>query len=184
VVCVLEVFCKEDIAEVQECRQLRNGEVPHAPRVLVLVGDAGVQDEPPPWGSGFVNGTERLNEEGKGTADGNHLNDTLPDPGRELGAESNLSCRVPLPAGVVGPARMAEREAGLGHGHSALHHRGCDGVEWAKALVPLSGGHEDRHNVPNRCLLETDVLGEEAGLGASGEEPKPSGGSGTQTRKD
>jgi hypothetical protein len=56
VVSVLEVLGKQDVAEVEKACELGDGEVPHTPGVLELVGDAGVEDEAPPRGGHFVNG--------------------------------------------------------------------------------------------------------------------------------
>ncbi len=50
VIGVLEVFGEHDVAVVEECSKLGNGEAPDAPRVLELVGEAGVEDEAPPGG--------------------------------------------------------------------------------------------------------------------------------------
>ncbi len=41
--------------------------------------------------------------------------------------------------------------------------RGGDGVKRTQQAVPFSGGHEDQHDVTDQPLLQTDVLGEEAG---------------------
>jgi hypothetical protein len=54
VIGVLEVFCEHDVTVVEECSKVRNREVPDAPRVLELVGEACVDDEAPPGGSGLV----------------------------------------------------------------------------------------------------------------------------------
>ncbi len=56
---VLKVLGKHDIAEVEEAGELGDGEVPHTPGVLELVGDAGVEDEAPPRGGRFVNGAPK-----------------------------------------------------------------------------------------------------------------------------
>ncbi len=58
--------------------------------VLVLVGDAGVEDEAPPRGGSLVHGPERLDEQRQGAALRDHFHHALPDPGSELGAERNL----------------------------------------------------------------------------------------------
>ncbi len=47
VVGVLEILGEHDVAVVEEGGELPDGEVPHAPRVLELVGEAGVQDQAP-----------------------------------------------------------------------------------------------------------------------------------------
>jgi hypothetical protein len=108
VVGILEVFSEHDVTVVQKSRELRDGEVPHAPRVLILVGNAGVEDEAPPGCCGFVDSAEGLDEEGNGATLGNHLNNTLPSPGCYFGPEGNLGSLVALPAGVVGPARVSK----------------------------------------------------------------------------
>jgi hypothetical protein len=108
VVGILEVFSEHDVTVVQKSRELRDGEVPHAPRVLILVGDASVEDEAPPGCCGFVDSAEGLDEEGNGATLGNHLNNTLPSPGCYFGPEGNLGSLVALPAGVVGPARVSK----------------------------------------------------------------------------
>jgi hypothetical protein len=56
VVRVLEVLREHDVASVEEGRELGDGEVPYPPGVLVLVGDAGVEDETPPRGGSLVHG--------------------------------------------------------------------------------------------------------------------------------
>ena len=63
VVGVLEVLSEHDVAHVEECGELRDREVPDAPRILKLVGDAGVEDEAPPRVGGLVHRAERLDEE-------------------------------------------------------------------------------------------------------------------------
>ena len=105
---ILEVFSEHDVTVVQKSRELRDGEVPHAPRVLILVGDASVEDEAPPGCCSFVDSAEGLDEEGNGATLGNHLNNTLPSPGCNFGPEGNLGSLVALPAGVVGPARVSK----------------------------------------------------------------------------
>jgi hypothetical protein len=102
VIGVLEVFGEHDVAVVKQCSKLRNREVPDAPRVLELVGEACVEDEAPPGGGGLVYRAEWLDEEGKAAVAGNHFCDALPCPGGELGAESDLGSLVAFPTSVVG----------------------------------------------------------------------------------
>ena len=82
--------------------------IPHAPWVLILVGNANIENEAPPGCCGFVDSAEGLDEEGDGAALGNHLNNTLPSPGCYFGPEGDLGSLVALPAGMVGPARVSE----------------------------------------------------------------------------
>jgi hypothetical protein len=140
---ILEVLREHDVASVEEGRELGDGEVPDPPGVLVLVGDAGVEDEAPPRRGSLVHGPERLDEQGQGASLGNHLHHALPDPGSELRAERDLGGFVALPAGVVGSPRVAEGEPGLGHDHAALGHSGGDRIEGAETFVPVRGGHEN-----------------------------------------
>jgi hypothetical protein len=68
----------------------------------------------------FVTGNSGLSDEGEDGSAGN-LDDALADPCGELGAERDLGGLIALPAGVVGPARGEQREAGFGHDVLALH---------------------------------------------------------------
>ena len=159
---VLEVFGEHDVADVEERGELRNGEVPDAPRVLELVGDAGVENQAPPRVGGLVHRAERLDEEREGAVAGNHFDDALPRPGGELGAKRDLGGLVALPAGVVRASGRAKGKAGLGHAESPFDDRRGHRVERAEALVPLGGGAEDRHEVAGWRLAEADVLRHEA----------------------
>jgi hypothetical protein len=162
VVGVLEVLGKHDVAEVQEGSQLGDRKIPHTPGVLILVGNTGVKNEAPPRGGCFVHGSKGLDEEWEGAAPGYDFDHALPSPGSELGAESDLGGLVPFPAGVVRSAGVPQRHSRLGHDHPALDYRGGDRVERAQAAVPLAGGHENRHDVAGRLLLQADVLGKKA----------------------
>ncbi len=63
---VLENLCEHDVAEVQKGGELGDREVPHAPGVLILVGDAGIKDEAPPLGCCLVYGTKGLDGDREG----------------------------------------------------------------------------------------------------------------------
>ena len=86
------------------------------------------------------------------------LDDTLPDPDREFGAERDLGSLVPLPASVIRASGVPEGEARFRHDHAALDNSGSDRVEGAQTAVPLSPGRVDRHHVAGRGLLKADVL--------------------------
>ncbi len=64
VVRILKVFREHDITGVEEGRELGDREVPYPPGVLILVGNAGVEDEAPPRRGGLVHCPQRLDEEG------------------------------------------------------------------------------------------------------------------------
>jgi hypothetical protein len=48
VICVLKVLREYDVASVEKGSELGDGEVPYPSGVLVLVGDAGIEDEASP----------------------------------------------------------------------------------------------------------------------------------------
>ena len=73
-----------------------------------------------------------------GTALRDHLYNSLPGPGSDLGSERNLSGLVALPAGVGGPAGVSGN-ARLGHCHVPFHDGCSNGIEWAEPLVPICG---------------------------------------------
>ena len=112
----------------------------------------GVQDEAPPWWGGLVHGAEGLDEEGKGAVGGDHLDDALPGPGGELGAEGNFGGLVAFPAGVVGAPRGAEGETRLGHAEPSLDDGGGRGVKRAEASVPSVRRAENGHDVSSGSL--------------------------------
>ena len=132
--------------------------IPYTPGVLKLVGDTGIEDEPPPRSGGLVDRAQWLDEERKRAATGDDLDDTLPDPDREFGAERDLGSLVPLPASVIRASGVPEGEARFRHDHAALDNSGSDRVEGAQTAVPLSPGRVDRHHVAGRGLLKADVL--------------------------
>jgi hypothetical protein len=94
---------------------------------------------------------------GRGAAARDHLDDALPDPGRELEAKCNLSGLVALPAGVWSTG-VSEWQAGLGHGHAAFDNRGADCVKRAQQALPLGGGRVHRHDVTWWVFLQADVV--------------------------
>ncbi len=98
----------------------------------------------------------------KGAALRDHFNHALPGPCGDFGVQRNLGSFVALPTGVVRPTRVSKGKPRLGHDHAALHHRGRNCVEGAETPVPVRRGHVDRHDVPTRKLLETDVVRQEA----------------------
>ncbi len=104
---VFQVFSKHDITVVQHGGESGDRKIPYAPRILELVGDAGVQDEAPEGISGLVDSAQGLDEKWQGAVVGHHLDDALPDPSGELGAEGDLSGFVAFPASVVGSAQGA-----------------------------------------------------------------------------
>jgi hypothetical protein len=83
--------------------------------VLILVGDAGVQDEAPEGVGSFVDGAHGVNEKLEWAVVGHHFNYALPYPSSKLGTEGDLGCLVTVPASVVRPTRRAKREPGLWH---------------------------------------------------------------------
>jgi hypothetical protein len=173
VVSVLEVLREHDVASVEEGRELGDGEVPYPPGILVLVGDASVEDEAPPRSGSLVHGPEWLNEEGQGAALRDHFHHALPGPCGEFGTQRNLGSFVALPTGVVRPPRVSKGKPGLGHDHAALRHRGRNRVEGAETPVPVRRGHVDRNDVPTRKLLETDVVRQEAARRSRSDEAHP-----------
>jgi hypothetical protein len=140
---VLEVLGKRDFTEIEEGGKLRDGEVPHTPGVLELVGDASVEEEAPPRGSHFVNSDQGLDEERERAAPEEYLDDVLPGPGGEFGAKSDLRRFVVLPAGVIWASRVPQGQPGFGHDHTSLGDSCGDRVEGAQPAVPLHCSHED-----------------------------------------
>ena len=111
------------------------------PRVLVLIGDASIEDEAPPRGSCLVHGSQRFNEEPERATPGDDLNDALPGPHGDLGTECNLGCLGARSAGVVLQSGMPKRQARLGHDHATFRDRGGDCVERAQPAMPFIRGH-------------------------------------------
>jgi len=163
VVGVLKVLDEHEVAVVKEGGQLPDREVPDAPGVLVLVGEAGVKYQAPERGSGLVDSAQWFDEERQRAVPWHDLNDALPGPCSELGAESKFGGLVALPTGVVTPPGGPEREAGLGHDEAALDHRTGDGIEGSESAVPLGGGTEDGHDVTSRLFLQADESWQETG---------------------
>jgi hypothetical protein len=173
VVGILEVFSKHDVADIKQSGQLRDGGVPYAPGALKFIGQASIKDKAEPRVRGLVNSTQGLDEERGGAAGRDHLDDALPNPCGEFGAEGYLGCLVLLPAGVVGAPRGAQCEAVFGHVEAALDDHGGRGVERAEAPVPSRGGAEDGGQVARGALPQPNVGREEAGgegLSAGGED--------------
>ena len=160
-ICVLEIFREHDVAMVEEGGQLPHGEIPHPPGVLVLVGEAGVQNQAPEGRGRLVHRTEWFDEEGEGAPARDDLDNALPDPRGKLGPERDLGGLVPLPAGMVGEARGGHGETGLGHDEPAFHDGASHGVEGAEAAVPLRGRPVHREHVPGRGLFEANEVREE-----------------------
>ena len=184
VIRVLEVFSEHDVAVVQECRELCDREVPHTPGVLILVGDAGVEDEAPPRRGGLVDSAERLDEEWDGTTLRNHLDNALPGPRGDFGPKGDLSGLVAFPTGVVGSAGVTERETRLGHSHASFDNGGGDGVERAEPLMPVGCLHEDGHDVAGWRLLEPEVLRKEPARGPGREDAEAGRGRAVWAGKD
>jgi hypothetical protein len=163
VIGILQVLGEHDVADIKESRELGDRKVPDAPGILELIGDAGIQDEAPPWRGGLVDGPEGLDEERQRAVERHHLNDALPDPHSELGAKGDLGRLVSLPARMIRPARWAQGEAGLGHMKAPLDNGGRRGVEGAETLVPCGGRVINRHEVALRELLEFEIGGHKTG---------------------
>ena len=88
VVGVLKVLDEHEVAVVKEGGQLPDREVPDAPGVLVLVGEAGVKYQAPERSSGLVDSAQWFDEEGERAVPWHDLDNALPSPCSELGAES------------------------------------------------------------------------------------------------
>jgi hypothetical protein len=100
VICVLKVLREHEVTSVEEGCKLGDGKIPYTPGVLVLVGDAGVEDEAPPRGSSLIHGPEWLNEEGQGAALRDHFHHAWPGP---CGEKKTVPCETTLRRSPIGP---------------------------------------------------------------------------------
>ena len=163
VISVLKVLGEHDIAGVEESGERRDREVPDAPGILILVGDAGIEDEAPEGISCLFDCAKGLDEQGERAISGYHFANALPGPGGELGTDGYLRGFVLFPRCVVGPAGRTKGKTGLGHDEPAVDDGRRYRVKGAEASAPLGPGIVDGHDIPGGGLLEADEIWVEAG---------------------
>jgi hypothetical protein len=97
VICVFEVFSKEDITYVKEGRKRSDGMIPDPPVIVVIVRDAGVKDKPPERVGSLVHSAKRFDEEWWRATGRDHFDYPLRDPRSNHWAEGQLSIQIALP---------------------------------------------------------------------------------------
>jgi len=104
---------------------------------MILVGDAGVEDEPPERISSLVYCTKRLHKEERRAPGWDNLNNTLCNPDCKHGSKGLLSLLVALSGRVIGAPGNMHREGGdeLGINNCSSHGSHC--IQRSKEGVPL-----------------------------------------------